>query len=59
MERLKSKGLWISICALIAFCVKEFAGIDISDSLNELLNVALPVMIGFGIVNNPTTTDKF
>ena len=58
MNRLKSRGLWISVGALIIFCVKEFLGIDVSETVNGFLNVALPVMIGFGIINNPTSTEK-
>lgn len=54
-NRLKSWALWTSIAALIVFCVKEFAGIDISGTVNGLLNVLLPVLVGFGIVNNPTS----
>ncbi len=53
-NRLKSWALWVSIAALIVFCVKEFAGVDISATVDGLLNVLLPVLVGFGIVNNPT-----
>ena len=56
-NRLKSWALWTSIAALIVFCLKEFGGIDISESVNGFLNVLLPVRVGFGIVNNPT--DKY
>ena len=56
-ERWKSWALWTSIAALIVFCVKEFGGMDISETVNGLLNVLLPVLVGFGIVNNPT--DKY
>ena len=54
MERFKSWALWTSIAALVVFCVKEFAGIDISGTVDGLLNVLLPVLVGFGIINNPT-----
>lgn len=54
MNRFKSWALWVSIAALIVFCVKEFAGLDISSTVDGLLNVLLPVLCGFGIVNNPT-----
>ena len=54
MNRFKSWALWVSIAALVVFCVKEFAGIDISTTVDGLLNVLLPVLCGFGIVNNPT-----
>ncbi len=53
-KRFKSWALWVAIAALVAFCVKEFVGIDISETMNGLLNVLLPVLVGFGIVNNPT-----
>ena len=53
-NRFKSWALWMAIAALIVFCVKEFAGIDISETVNGLLDVLLPVLVAFGIVNNPT-----
>ena len=54
MERFKSWALWTAIAALVVFCVKEFAGVDISTTVDGLLNVLLPVLVAFGIVNNPT-----
>ena len=54
LGRFKSWALWLSLAALIVFCVKEFAGVDISGTVDGLLNVLLPVLCGFGIVNNPT-----
>lgn len=56
-NRLKSWALWVSIAALVVFCVKEFAGLDISDTVNGLLDVLCPVLVGFGIINDPTTKD--
>lgn len=58
-ERFKSWALWVSLAALIVFCVKEFAGVDISDTVNGLLDVLLPVLVAFGIVNNPTDRSNF
>ena len=54
MERFKSWALWTAIAALVVFCAKEFAGVDISTTVDGLLNVLLPVLVAFGIVNNPT-----
>lgn len=59
MERLKSWALWLAIGSLITFCVKEFAGLDISESVNSFLNVLLPVLVGFGVVNNPVDREHF
>ena len=57
--RFKSWALWLSIAALVGFCVKEFAGIDIGDTLDSFMNVLLPVLVAFGIVNNPTDKSSF
>ena len=53
-NRLKSWALWTSVAALAVFCVKQFAGLDIGETVNGLLDALLPVLIGFGIINNPT-----
>lgn len=58
-NRFKSWAVWLSIGALIAFCVKEFVGVDISETMNGLLDVLLPVLVAFGIVNNPTDKEHF
>lgn len=59
LSRFKSWAVWLSIAALVVFCVKEFAGVDISSTVDGLLNVLLPVLVGFGIVNNPTDSKHF
>jgi uncharacterized membrane protein len=53
-NRFRSWALWTAVAALVVFCVKEFAKTDISATVNGLLNVLLPVLVGFGIINNPT-----
>lgn len=57
-NRFKSWALWTSIAALVVFCVKEFGGIDVGETVDGLMNVLLPVLVGFGIVNNPTEKSK-
>ena len=59
LNRFKSWAVWVSIGALIVFCTKEFAGIDISSTVNGLLDVLLPLLVAFGIVNNPTDKSRF
>lgn len=54
-NRFKSWALWTSIAALIVFCVKEFAGLDLQPTVDGLMDVLLPVLVGFGIINDPTT----
>jgi uncharacterized membrane protein len=59
LDRFKSWALWLSVASLVVFCVKEFAGVDISSTVDGLLNVLLPVLVAFGIVNNPTDQSHF
>ena len=59
VNRFKSWAVWVSIGALVIFCAKEFAGIDISSTVNGLLDVLLPLLVAFGIVNNPTDKNHF
>lgn len=56
-NRLKSWALWVSVAGLIVFLVKTFANIDIAEWMDQFLNVLCPVLVGFGIINNPT--DKY
>lgn len=58
-NRLKSWALWVSIAALVAFLIKTFSGVDIKGPLDEFLDYLLPVVVGFGIVNNPTDGEHF
>ena len=55
-KRFKSWALWLSLAALVVFCVREFWGIDISETVDGFMDVLLPVLVAFGIVNNPTNS---
>ena len=57
--RFKSWAVWVAMGALIVFCTKEFVGVDISETVNGLLDVLLPLLVAFGIVNNPTDSKHF
>lgn len=57
--RFKSWAVWVALGALVVFCAKEFGGIDISGTVNGLLDVLLPLLVAFGIVNNPTDGKHF
>lgn len=54
LSRFRSWAVWVSLGALVVFCAKEFAGVDLSQTVDGLLNVLLPLLVAFGIVNNPT-----
>ena len=53
-SRLKSWALWLAIGAMVVWIVKTVSGVDISAEVNDFLNLALPIVVGFGIINNPT-----
>ncbi len=57
-NRFRSWALWVSLASLTVFCVKEFFGIDIASTINTLLDLLLPVLVAFGIINNPTEKKK-
>ena len=58
-NRFKSWALWTSVAALVVFAVKQFANVDIAPTVDGLLDVLLPVLVAFGIVNNPTDKQSF
>ena len=55
----KSWALWLSVAALIVYVVKTIWNLDISTQVNGFLDVLLPVLVAFGIVNNPTDSENF
>lgn len=58
-NRFKSWALWLSVAALIVYVVKTIWGLDLSEQVNGFLDVLLPVLVAFGIVNNPTDGAHF
>ena len=55
----KSWALWMSLAALVAYVAKTLWGKDIAPWLNGLMEVLLPVLVGFGIINNPNAADRW
>ena len=57
-ERWRSPVLWLSCAALLAFVAKTWIGFEIPefDTFTELL---LTVLVGFGVLNNPTDREGF
>lgn len=54
-NRLRSWTLWTSIAALVIYVVKMTTGFDLGPIWNELADLLLPVLVAFGVVNNPTS----
>lgn len=59
LSRFKSWAVWVSLAALVVYIAKTFGGIDISAEVNGLLDVLCPVLVAFGIINNPTDKSHF
>jgi len=54
---MKSKVLWVSLIALFGMGLKHFYNIDMQE-YNNATDLLLSILIGFGIINNPTRNDK-
>ena len=57
-ERLQSWALWLALAALAAFVVLNATGVDITEPLNTLMALLLPVLVAFGIINDPTVRGR-
>lgn len=57
-ERFKSPVLWFAMAALITFITKEWLGWEIP-KFDEFVELLLTVLVGFGVVNNPTDKSHF
>lgn len=62
-SRFKSWALWVSVVGalwtiLAAFGITEKIGIT-NETLETVLNAVGTILIGFGIVNNPTDKTNF
>ena len=56
-NRLKSWVLWSSIAAFIVFVLKTYFGVVIPQ-VDILVNSILSIMVLFGVINNPTDSEK-
>lgn len=52
-NRFKSWALWVSVAALIAFVTKQWFGFEIPQ-FDTFVDLVLTVLVGFGVINNPT-----
>lgn len=57
-SRWKSPVLWTSVAALVVYVLKTFVRMDLSREINGLVDVLLPVLAAFGIINNPTSKNS-
>ena len=62
-NRLKSWAVWVSVAGaewviLSAFALPEKWGVT-SETWNAVLNALGTILVGFGILNNPTDKNNF
>ena len=57
-NRFKSWGTWLSVASLITFISKTYFGYEIPEA-DQLVNLILVALTGFGILNNPTDKENF
>lgn len=57
--RWKSWVLWTSLAALVAYVALKFFNVDIGDPLDRLLELLLPILVGFGLINDPTINGAY
>lgn len=57
-QRIRNYGLWVSIASLVLLVVQAF-GVQIDvGKYNSIVNAVLTVLVGLGIVSDPTTETK-
>lgn len=59
LSRFKSWAVWLSLGAMVIYIVKTFGGVDITTEVNGFLDVLCPLLMAFGIINNPTDQSHF
>lgn len=52
-NRWKSWALWVALAALVTFVVLNVSGVDITEPVNAILALLLPVLVAFGVINDP------
>jgi len=59
-NRMKSWAVWVSLASLIYLVLTKVAGLAIDASLwQEVMTALGAVLVGFGILNNPTNKNGF
>jgi uncharacterized membrane protein len=57
-SRFKSWATWLSVASLITFVSKTYFMYEIPEA-DQLVNLVLVALTGFGVLNNPTDKENF
>ena len=60
-NRFKSPVVWAAVVAqiLTVLIVLDVINVAQQETINQVVAAVLQLLIAFGVVNNPTTQDKF
>ena len=60
-NRFKSPVVWAAVVAqiLTVLIVLDVITVAQQETINQLVAAVLQLLIAFGVINNPTTQDKF
>jgi len=53
--RLKNKAFLLSLVAFLVLAIKTFTKIELPENFDTLVNMLLTILIGAGVVIDPTT----
>lgn len=56
--RWKSYPLWVSIASLVLLVLQVTGVHVVPESYNLIANSVLVILVGFGVINNPTDPNK-
>jgi len=60
LKRFKSPIVITSMLSLIFLILTNLKVIDLdNDTIQNIINAIITILVGFGIINNPTDTEKF
>ena len=60
LKRFKSPVVITSILSLVFLILTNLNVIDLdSDTIQNIINALITILVGFGILNNPTDKEKF
>ena len=59
-NRMKNYGLWVALFALLGMILSDTLGLKfLPDRYNQYVDVILVILVYLGIINNPTTENKW
>lgn len=58
-SRWKSWVLWTSLASLLVYVALRFFNVDLGEPVNRILELALPILVGLGLINDPSINGAY